>query len=718
MFTKKTRALSALLTVCMLISMLACFVVPASAAVYTPYVEGELYSATGLTDVSALNDIKDGLKTDVTAYKVTDRAGLEKMDALVCAGTTLDGITISFANDIDMEWENFQGIGTGGTNSNKLFSGTLDGNGFVIKNLLISRPESNCVGLFGTMSGGEIRNLGIASGLIVGHKWVSSFCGYGESVSKDATTANKVYNCWSAATVRTGGGDSGAFVGKFGDQSGVTNELVNCYQLGLFIGTAYGGMLYGDNNSNSLVNAKNSYNYGIEALDNCQLKQTPYSAFGRARNISYGTFSNNAYVAQPTGYRSFYEAQKAGVTDGGVTEEKNDQAVEYPVVNFGANAIERLNTNIETVAVPTGYTVKYSLIDGVNYPVLTYYQGETPVIRRVAHTTDITYAGEDGKATCSFLENSEVLSNWYNTVNAAQNYHNNGAQLGNVQIKTAADLLALPLIVSSIEMNKDNGGTSEYNIDRFGLTGVTLMNDIDMNELGMFEDENGVCGLNSFVSFGSYYGTNDTTSTGGTFDKPFDGNNHVIKNWRAYYYANGAYDLCGGLFATLDAPVKDLGLENMVVQYDVGTGVTDTKKHTRHGMLAGKIQKTGSKSTNTAVITNCWVTGDMIVHANSGNNSLWATHPAALVSANNGTGGNVINSWCDVDVEYQDYTKATAYGYGVGSATKNNVYYFADADDKTTGSIDGQTRIDDVTVEKAAWLLNQEGLKLSFFAFP
>ena len=69
-------------------------------------------------------------------------------------------------NDIDLSsYANWDPIGD--VDTGIAFSGTLDGNGYVVKNLTINRPTEDGVGLFAiigdvnTMSGGEVKNLGL-----------------------------------------------------------------------------------------------------------------------------------------------------------------------------------------------------------------------------------------------------------------------------------------------------------------------------------------------------------------------------------------------------------------------------------------------------------------------------------------------------------------------------------------------------------------------------
>ena len=56
----------------------------------------------------------------------------------------------------------------------RAFTGTFDGQGYVISNLYINRPERNWTGLFGAVGDrGIIQNLGLESGAVTGNSFVA-----------------------------------------------------------------------------------------------------------------------------------------------------------------------------------------------------------------------------------------------------------------------------------------------------------------------------------------------------------------------------------------------------------------------------------------------------------------------------------------------------------------------------------------------------------------
>ncbi len=184
-------------------------------------------------------------------------------------------------NDIDLEGYNWTPVGSDYSNS---FSGELNGNGFVIKNLTINKPEDN-VGLFGFISGATIKNLGIINAEVTGYENVSILAGW---VDGSVVSINNCYtkgyvsgwesvggivgytgslctltlkNSWVDANVYASDKSVGGLVGYLSYNH---NLISNCYTLGEIggkpsIGPARSvGGLVGTNSGNFSV-IKNSY---------------------------------------------------------------------------------------------------------------------------------------------------------------------------------------------------------------------------------------------------------------------------------------------------------------------------------------------------------------------------------------------------------------------------------------------------------------------------
>ncbi len=663
---------------------------------------GEVISATGLTDVSddtKYPDIKNGLVSGITTYKVTDYAGMVKLSDLA-VGNALKNYTFIMANDIDMEWKNFAGIG----NYNKSFEGSFDGNGFVIENLLILNPYGEVTGLFPQIATGTIKNVGIASGFVFGgdntatRAATSSLVGY-------ATRTASIYNCWSAATV-WGEYFTGGLLGNG------ALSMINCYQLGSVYITGHGGVLYGQP-SLSHFTVNNSYAFADSVIYNNREKsawmaRNQRAAFGytEVSATAYKGANNNAFVTQSQGYTSYYEENQknpgAFACDDAAKEFSREDII-------SAEAIARLNTDIKSVGVDD-YTVQYDVIPGVPYPVLSYYKDGEVVVRRVARTTD--NVGEN-----TLAEKSDLFAHYSAHVNE---YYTGNYNIGKVQIKNAADLLALAMIVANDNMYN---GTSPFT--RMGITGIEFTNDIDMTDLGIFEDEDGVCRWDSFLPIGASYATmkDDDDATNNMINTmTIEGGGHVIKNWKCRLFSSSGTDHTVALFTQIGgATIQNLGMEDAVVTYDVWE--TDSGRFYRAGILVGSVvydladKSTADRhnmNTNRATIKNCWVTGKILMpELYGGNATIQGGGLVGWFSANNVT---ISDCWVDVDADYDvsgytDYTKLSA----LGSTFRNNiivdnVYYVAGTGDKV---IQGnklfakQTGIITDNNAEAAWTLNQ-----------
>ena len=145
------------------------------------------------------------------------------------------------SQDIDasdtVNWNSGAGFLPIGTSS-KPFTGKFNGNGHKIRRLYINRSEENNVGLFGYVVGGEIRNLGIEEGCVVGRYGTGILVGYNRGI---------VRNCYSNGSV-SGNDYVGGLVGynRFGSVSSGT--VSQSYSMGSVSGSGdYVGGLVGYN---------------------------------------------------------------------------------------------------------------------------------------------------------------------------------------------------------------------------------------------------------------------------------------------------------------------------------------------------------------------------------------------------------------------------------------------------------------------------------------
>jgi hypothetical protein len=131
------------------------------------------------------------------------------------------------------------------------FSGIYDGQGHTISGLYINRLELGCVGVFGQVSAGTIKNLGITGASITGGgtsngAYVGALAGYlYEGVIMD--------NCYSTGSV-SGYDVVGGLIGQ-DDGSGGANTITNCYSTcTVTVANADAGGLVGYSTSSNISN--------------------------------------------------------------------------------------------------------------------------------------------------------------------------------------------------------------------------------------------------------------------------------------------------------------------------------------------------------------------------------------------------------------------------------------------------------------------------------
>ncbi|MEZ5563281.1 MAG: GLUG motif-containing protein [Gammaproteobacteria bacterium] len=142
---------------------------------------------------------------------------------------------------------NFEPIGNCGAENNCMvardkygFAGALDGNGHVIRNLLITRPDTGGVGLFGTLARtGVVRNLRLENATVTGLHGTGALVGANFGLVADCTAQVKV-----SGRLATGG-----LVG------GNAGQVSNCQVSGEVTAEAAVGGLAGDMNGSVVDSA-------------------------------------------------------------------------------------------------------------------------------------------------------------------------------------------------------------------------------------------------------------------------------------------------------------------------------------------------------------------------------------------------------------------------------------------------------------------------------
>ncbi|MDG5800548.1 InlB B-repeat-containing protein [Marinilabiliaceae bacterium ANBcel2] len=223
-------------------------------------------------------------------------------------------------------------------NKSEPFMGSYDGGGYNINNLFINRPETDYVGLFGSVYEAKLVNINIQNGDVTGGDNSGILAGYvmeeceiencvvtGEltgmqhvgSLAGNMRESSHIYNC-SASTTVTGGGYCGGLVGELYRNSTVTqssfngsvngdsycggvvgycnmgSEVHESYSVGevngsLYVGGVVGGTHAGDvRNSYSHSNVTGENNVGGLA-GRCAHNSTVYNSYSTGEVISTGS---------------------------------------------------------------------------------------------------------------------------------------------------------------------------------------------------------------------------------------------------------------------------------------------------------------------------------------------------------------------------------------------------------------------------------------------
>ena len=134
------------------------------------------------------------------------------------------------------------------------YQGTFDGNGHTISGLYSSRSDY-AVGLFGYVSGGTIKNVGVVDSYFSSSSYVGGICGYAGVASYSECNTTNIINCYNASRVKSTGSCAGGICGGAGnyknDKTFNTN-ITNCHNEGIIqaikeAGGIVGEMLYKSN---------------------------------------------------------------------------------------------------------------------------------------------------------------------------------------------------------------------------------------------------------------------------------------------------------------------------------------------------------------------------------------------------------------------------------------------------------------------------------------
>jgi hypothetical protein len=211
-------------------------------------------------------------------------------------------------------------------------TGGLYGQGYEIRDLFISRPNEEGVGLFGSVGLAVIKSLGVTDADVTGHRYVGSLVGY-------APEHSAVSNSYSTGTI------SGDCVGGLMGYN--VGTVSNSYFSGNVTGDQYVGGLLGENTGT----VSNCYSTGSVTGDGYVggLVGMNFESRGTVRNSFWDT-ETSGQATSPSG-------------TGKTTAEMKD------ITTFSG-----AGWNITTVANPNIRNPSYiwNIVDGQTYPFLSW----------------------------------------------------------------------------------------------------------------------------------------------------------------------------------------------------------------------------------------------------------------------------------------------------------------------------------------------------------
>ena len=197
-------------------------------------------------NVSTVADV-NATSTTITMngdYSITANFALEIWDwyDLDAIRDDLSGYYL-LMNNLDSTTAGYEELASGTANggmgwdpigsSDDLFTGTFDGQGYEIRDVVINRPAGGRAGLFGAVREGVVKNLGVVNATVTGYGEVGGLVGWNEY--------GTVSNCYFAGSV-IGNGNVGGLVGW--NYYGTGN---NSYSTGSVTGSSWVGGLVGYN---------------------------------------------------------------------------------------------------------------------------------------------------------------------------------------------------------------------------------------------------------------------------------------------------------------------------------------------------------------------------------------------------------------------------------------------------------------------------------------
>lgn len=204
------------------------------------------------------------------------------------------GYTINLMAPIDLNNVEWTPIGQTGE-GNTTFSGTFDGRGLTIKNLIINdnvETKDHGTGLFGWLNTGIVKNINVDTVTVSGHSYTGVIAGYVESIPNSLVLNCHVSNARiSSTSVSSNGGDDGK--GDGAKVGGIVGFAGN-------VGTLVKDCTVSDSRIDARRDAGQVVGYAITGIvDNCSATNVSVSPNNTgADNTEKGTHIRNEVIGR------------------------------------------------------------------------------------------------------------------------------------------------------------------------------------------------------------------------------------------------------------------------------------------------------------------------------------------------------------------------------------------------------------------------------------
>lgn len=407
-----------------------------------------------------------------------------------------DGVLNEKATDL-REWKP---IGLASTP----YEGVFDGKGYKISGLYFNNGNTTYVGLFGSVSKGSIRNVGVTDSYIYGKYYVGAIAGWTGSIKATSIECD-IYNCYTNSYIGSSSKPTGGLVGY------ATQTRINkCWFAGTVNAEANGvGGIVASLNTGSIV--QNCYNIGILT------KGTSGRTGGIVGTLNQNATIENCYNAGMVKSRNRELGGIVGTNNGGTVT--NCYYLAGSVVDLNDKVIDQ---GIGDASNAKGVVESKTADEFASGEVAYLLNTTSTIVWKQTLGKDATpnYTGETVYGLPGFYSNTP-------TPKLVDGYY---------ELETKDDLVWFAKVV--------NAGYKSIN--------AKLVKSIDMKGVDW----------TAMASTGLYY--SDTYTDGNYpdagFSGIFDGNGCTIQNLSVT--SEEGKEATYGLFGTLSGTVRNLGMEN------------------------------------------------------------------------------------------------------------------------------------------------------------